>query len=338
MPFILSYAGPVEDRTFTAKDAKELAGLSYRQLNDWDARGAVPTERDKEGGWRKFTVKQLFALMICNEIRRLYGTPVERLQFVRSFMMREKANHLATAIRLMAHGLHVFLLTDLKETFVMDSDLEFTDYMEHGYFRVEETRPFVFFRLNEIVNRLTGAMKKPMQLKPRDGVYQQKAKLDAALAVRTLPEFHVLRALRSGKYDRVSVGIKQGRIRRVDVEGHVDNADYEDEGGTVTVKHEEEFENIAIKRTNGRVVNVTRSLPKRFSVEENAPVLFVGQVNSATTPLTRGRDGEKPSGIAQPKTKTRRDRKTLSREDHGAPLGRTRVPDAQSRKVPKDSR
>ena len=82
--------------------------------------------------------------LICNEIRRLYGTPVERLRFVRSFMMQEGADHLAAAIRLMAHGLHVFLLTDLKETFVMDSDLEFRDYMELGYFRVEETRPYVF--------------------------------------------------------------------------------------------------------------------------------------------------------------------------------------------------
>ena len=59
-------------------------------------------------------------------------------------MMQEGADHLAAAIRLMAHGLHVFLLTDLKETFVMDSDLEFRDYMELGYFRVEETRPTFF--------------------------------------------------------------------------------------------------------------------------------------------------------------------------------------------------
>ena len=127
-------------------------------------------------------------------------------------MMQEGANHLAAAIRLMTHGLHVFLLSDLKETFVMDSDLEFRDYMELGYFRVEETRPFVFFRLNEIVNRLTGAMKEPMQLKPHDDVYGQKGRLDAALAVRTLPEFYVLRALRSGKYDRVVVEVNEGRI------------------------------------------------------------------------------------------------------------------------------
>ena len=330
----------MEDRTaFTAKDAKKLAGLSYRQLNDWDARGAVPTERNREVGWRKFTPKQLFALMVCNEIRRHYGTPVKRLGFVTACMMKpEPVNHLAAMVKLMTRGLSVFLLTDLEETFVMDSDLEFTDYMQLGFFRPEGTRPYIFLPLNKIVNRLLGAMKEPMQLKRHDDVYGEKGRLDAALAVRTMPEFHVLRAVRSGKYDRVVVEVKEGLIRFVDIEGHVDNSDYEDEGGTVTVKHEDEFENVTIKRRDGRVVDVKRSLPTKFSVEENAPVLFGGQVNSATKPLTRGRDGEKPSGIAKPKTKTRRDRKTLSREDHGAPLGRTRVRDAQSRKVPKDSR
>ena len=59
--------------------------------------------------------------------------------------------------------------------------------------------------------------------------------------------------------------VKDGLIRFVDVEGHVDNSDYEDEGGTVTVKHEDEFENVTIKRRDGRVVDVKRSLPTKFS-------------------------------------------------------------------------
>src|SRR5688572_30182562 len=108
-----------EDPTYTAKDAKDLAGVSYRQLNDWDSRGAVAADRDAEGGWRKFSPKQIFALMVCHEIRRLYGTPLERLAYVKNFMMQEKANHLLAAIELMEVGLHVFLLTDLEKTFIM---------------------------------------------------------------------------------------------------------------------------------------------------------------------------------------------------------------------------
>ena len=65
-------------------------------------------------------------------------------------------NHLAAMVELMALGLHVFLLTDLEETFVMDSDLEFTDYMRLGFFHPESTRPYIFLPLNNIVNRLSG--------------------------------------------------------------------------------------------------------------------------------------------------------------------------------------
>ena len=148
--------------------------------------GVVPAER--EGGWRKFTPKQLFVLMVCNKIRRHYGTPVERLGFVSACMMKpEPVNHLAAMVKLMALGLHVFLLTDLEETFVMDSDLEFTDYMGLGHFRAEETRQYIFLPLNNIVNRLLGAMKKPVPLEPRDDLYRARAQADAALSVRTAP-------------------------------------------------------------------------------------------------------------------------------------------------------
>ena len=180
--------------------------------------GVVPAER--EGGWRKFTPKQLFVLMVCNKIRRHYGTPVERLGFVSACMMKpEPVNHLAAMVKLMALGLHVFLLTDLEETFVMDSDLEFTDYMGLGYFRAEETRPYIFLPLNNIVNRLLGAMKKPVPLEPRDDLYRARAQADAALSVRTAPELDVLQAIRSGKFDRVEVKVRGGQIRFLNAEG-----------------------------------------------------------------------------------------------------------------------
>jgi hypothetical protein len=56
-----------EKKGFTAKDAKELAGLSYRRLHDSESRGAMPSERDKAGAWRKFTAKELFALMVVGK-------------------------------------------------------------------------------------------------------------------------------------------------------------------------------------------------------------------------------------------------------------------------------
>ena len=324
---------------FTARDAKELAGLSYRQLNDWDARGAVPSERDREGGWRKFTPKQLFALMVCNEIRRHYGTPVERLGFVSACMMEpEPVNHLAAMVKLMELGLHVFLLTDLEETFVMDSDLEFTDYMQLGCFRAEETRPYIFLPLNKIVNRLLGAMKNPAHLEPRDDLYRATAQTREAISIRTTPELDLLQAIRSGKFDRVEVKLKGGQIRFLNAEGDVEAGELAVDSRSVNVSRKAEFETLSITARDGEIVTATRTLPKRYSDEDNQPVLFVHKIRTQTDPPERSRDGKQPSDTLQAKTTTRRDRKTLSHENHGARRARTRAPDAQSRKVPKDSR
>lgn len=51
-------------------------------------------------------------------------------------------------------GLNIFLLTDFEETFVMDSDLEFEDYMTFGFFRADRPQAYIFMRLNDIAARL----------------------------------------------------------------------------------------------------------------------------------------------------------------------------------------
>ncbi len=325
-----------DEARFTAKDANELAGLSYRQLNDWEAKGAAPADRDGEGGWRKFSPKQIFALMVCNEIRRLYGTPLEKLRFVSRFMMQDEANHLAAAIRLMKHGLHVFLLTDLEETFVMDSDLEFADYMRHGYFRVEETRPYIFLRLNEVVNRLLAATTEPAPLKPHGGAYRVKNSVDAAITVHTAAEFELLQAVRSGRFDRVEVKLKGGLIRSLDAEGDIESGDLGLEDEAVTVARKGEFENITIKARDGQIVNARRTVPRKYSDEDNKPTIFAGISNPEAAPSGQSRDGEQPSDVTTTPTPARRDRQPLSRENQAHK--RARVPDAQPRKMPTATR
>jgi len=57
------------DRQFTAKDLKELADFTYRQLNDWDSKGLLPQNRKDKSNWRRFTPKEVFILMVCSELR-----------------------------------------------------------------------------------------------------------------------------------------------------------------------------------------------------------------------------------------------------------------------------
>ena len=120
------------DPSFTAGDVKHAAGLSYRQLNDWDAKGALPNCRKQEAGWRKFRVRELFVLMVCSEVRKRFCVPLERLAWLKSFMLQQRADHFQAALRMMQHGLAVFIFTDLEQSFDMEADFAVADMLELG--------------------------------------------------------------------------------------------------------------------------------------------------------------------------------------------------------------
>ena len=90
-----------ESPDYSPKNVHAVTGLTPRQLNDWDERGALPHERKGKEGWHRFSGRDIFALMVCSEFRRTLGIPVERLKFVREFMTQDGANHLSAAINLM---------------------------------------------------------------------------------------------------------------------------------------------------------------------------------------------------------------------------------------------
>jgi DNA-binding transcriptional MerR regulator len=264
-------------RAFTARDAKELAGMTYRQLNDWDARGVIPGDRAGETGWRKFSPRDLFALMVCREIRRRFGVPVESLRFVMSCMVQDDGrDHLHAATRFMQNGLTVFLLTDLKETFVMDSDLEFLDLMTNGYFRADVPQGYIFIRVNDIVNRLLSAAKNPVELKPSNRFYELKAEADAATTACTLAEMKILQLLRREDCDRIGVQLKKGKVVRIEVEGDVSLDELRETPDVIGIKKDSEFETITVTRHKGKVTRAQRKTPSPVTEEENERILFGG--------------------------------------------------------------
>lgn len=273
----------MSEKDFTAKGAKDLAGLSYRQLNDWESRGAIPSGRSNPEGWRRFTAKEIFALMICGEIRQRYGIPVEKIRYVREFMMAEKADHLAVAVGLMEKGLTLYLLTDFAETFIINSDLEFADLMRNGYFRADHPNGFILLRLNDIVNKLGTALKQP-ELKPHDGVYRVKNEIDAMISVRNQAEVDVLQAIRSRKFDQISVKIKDWGISEIDAEGDVPPQQLVDENGKVIFSSERDFETLTVSRADGRITRARIKIPMKYSDEDNRPTVFVG--------IYRGKESE----------------------------------------------
>ena len=107
---------------FGARELRSLAGLSYRQLNDWESRGAIPIRRGRRRGWRTFSPREIFAVMVVAKLRDVFGVPVERLVWVQKQLLRREKNF-RSALMWAGSGQPVVLGTDLKKIFVVRSKL-----------------------------------------------------------------------------------------------------------------------------------------------------------------------------------------------------------------------
>jgi hypothetical protein len=67
--------------TFTAADVQDTAGLSYRQLNDWEGKGVIPEDKQRGSKWRRFNLLEVFALLVCARLRDEFNIPVQKLGF-----------------------------------------------------------------------------------------------------------------------------------------------------------------------------------------------------------------------------------------------------------------
>ena len=65
---------------YTASDLMRFAGLTYRQLHDWETRaGVIDTDRVAAEGWRRFTTEEVLALCVCAALRRDLSLPLDRI-------------------------------------------------------------------------------------------------------------------------------------------------------------------------------------------------------------------------------------------------------------------
>jgi DNA-binding transcriptional MerR regulator len=194
-----------ENPKFTASDVWKVGGISYRQLNSWDSKGALPSQRQQSSGWRKFDAKQFFVILVCAEIRRQFGVPIEKLAWLQRFMLQDGTNHFAAAVKMMGHGLAVLILTDFSQQFDMDSDFAIADLLDTGYCRYDKSKSCILVLINPIVNKILAALQKPMRLEISNTTYRALSDAQAATRVRDTAELEVLKLMRQPKISKITV-------------------------------------------------------------------------------------------------------------------------------------
>lgn len=241
-----------EREAMTASDVQDMAGLSYRQLNDWEAKGAVDREEGRGAKWRRFEPRQVFALMVCAELRKRFGASVEQVGFVYRFMLQDGANHLKAAAELMAMlGVGVWLLTDFEETFIMDSELEFFDLWQLEFFGGEKEAGYVLLKLNPLVNKILAAKTKPVHLETHGLGYDIMRQSREQYSMRSPEEFAVIQLIRKGEFDRVELILKDGTIRTIKT-----TKNHEKTTSITDLLRRGDFQKVTITKQGGKVVEI----------------------------------------------------------------------------------
>jgi DNA-binding transcriptional MerR regulator len=194
-----------ETSQFTASDVREAGGISYRQLSDWDSKGALPSQRAQNSGWRKFDPRQFFVILVCSEIRKQFGVPIAKLAWLQKFMLQDEADHFSVATEMMRHGLAVLILTDLSEQFDMDADFAIGDLLKMGYCRYDKPQGYVLLLVNPLINKMLAALKNPVRLEISDTIYDAIYEAQAARTVRDMAELEVLQTMRQSDTSKFTV-------------------------------------------------------------------------------------------------------------------------------------
>lgn len=248
-----------EDPRLSAGEVQAAAGLTYRQLNDWESRGALPSDPNRARGWRKFSPREVFVLMVCAEIRRRFGTPIERIKFVSDFMLQPGTDHFSAAIRLMDMlGVGVWLMTDFEDTFVMDSELEFRDMAAYGFFGGEDHAGYVVLKLNPLVNRLLACLNDPVQLPSHGLGYQILREIERRFGENSPAERQVLDAIRSGDFSKIEVVTREGKITTIRTIGHPSPTESVED-----LLSWHDFQRLVVTKRNGQVVSVEQQATEK---------------------------------------------------------------------------
>jgi DNA-binding transcriptional MerR regulator len=247
-------------RSYTARDVQDMAGLSYRQLNVWAARGVLPGDDKRGTGWRRFSGRELFMLMVCVEIRRQFGVPVGRLRRVRDLMLRQDTDHLDAAARLIAKNRSsVWLVTDLDDTFALKPESDIPAFVSDSLREGDTPQGFLWIKVSPLVKRLVTRLE---QDEIPSSLRRALAEPEDASTPCSPQEAEVLRLIRSNDYSSIQVVMRGGQIKTILTERPVAQLKAED---VERLLRDHAYQTVTLTTKAGRLVSATQSIPRKLN-------------------------------------------------------------------------
>lgn len=258
----------LSSRRFRATETARVVGLTYRQLRTLEERTGSAALRQGKGEWNTYAFRNIFAILICVEIRDRFGVPLDRLGWLIDFMMHDGADHFAYAHQtIRKHGFVIFLLTDLKSFFQMGTDIDLEEMLQLGYFRHDAPEAYYMLKINPIINRILELTKHPEPLKVRDDFYQKVSKVDRLWRASNLEERDLLAFVRDKKNRSVKVQLNDaGEITHFECEREEPAS-----SDIAELIAKDPFQTVEVKMRRGGVTVIRRKVSRevRRNIDEN---------------------------------------------------------------------
>lgn len=260
---LIPTADNIDAPFFRAYDVQQAAGLSYRQLNNWDSMGVLPNSRGAELGWRKFSYREVFALAVCSDIRSRFGVTLESLKSLQSYLLGEEIDFLGELReRMTTDPFAFYLLTDLRELFLLLSDVEFESVSTRNLLRGDAPAAFLLLKVNPLLNRILLCLDTTARLKTSRGAYDLIDAKREEGTVQNDQERKVLRLVREGGFNQISIRLKDGNIIHAEAEKEFSKSQLKNLTG---ILNDGKFQTVSITQHNGEIVRINQKLPIKFS-------------------------------------------------------------------------
>lgn len=229
----------LNEKKFTIKDTDQ----TYRLINHWSSLGLIADDRKGEGEWRKLSILDVVWIHVLVALRG-FGFPLEKLRMTQKTLFARGSKtsmclffEFAVAQVMMKQEQCLVVFPDGKAAAIAGSLVE----TNRQIFDIED---YICINLNRLVSRIF----KDLDFTP---VYQASTKLNEE-------ELNVLLHMRSGRYESVSVMMKDGKIEMIEATETI-----EAQTRLVELLRESDYQHIEVKTRDGKVASIKRTVKRK---------------------------------------------------------------------------
>jgi hypothetical protein len=178
-------------------------------------------------------------------------------------MLHEGADHLRAAVDLMvSRDVGVWLLTDLEDTFIMDSESEFQELWSIGFLAAHNESGFVLLNVSPLVNRVLECLRDPVRLKAHGYNDEIVRKIRSLVNTQSPEQAEVLKVLRNRDFERIEVTTPNGRTETIRTTSRPDAAAWLEE---LFANHD--CTTLTLIKKDGEVARITQEITTKSETD-----------------------------------------------------------------------